>query len=189
MFCLTLPGTWQQYCNEDKENWCKLLSDHQPFIITPLKQEERFRKTVKDLSHLFGLHKVGHLSIIICSSDVESCAGSLWAEAGEDAGLGLSVPCIDGPYLHTPTHQPQQPVITVYSIVFQVQVQRLVPIDLWHQDKHNSKHTNKFSVSSEFSHLSCKSHSPPPDHITHSEETITPQRQCRLQNMHLVHNY
>lgn len=97
--------------------------------MTPLKKEERFNNTVKDLSHLFSLHKVGHLSVVICSSDIESRAGSLGAEAGEDAGLGLFVPCVDGPDLHTTTHQPQQPVITVDSVVFQVQVQRLVPID------------------------------------------------------------
>lgn len=83
----------------------------------------------EDLIHLFSLHKVGHLSIIICSSHIESSAGSLRAEAGEDAGLGLFVTRIDGPDLHTATHQPQQPVITVYAIMFQMQVQRLVPID------------------------------------------------------------
>lgn len=61
---------------------------------------------LKDLSHLFSLHKVGHLSIVICSSDIESRSGSLWAETGKDAGLGLFVPCIDGPDLHSTTHQP-----------------------------------------------------------------------------------
>lgn len=74
----------------------------------------------RDLIHLFSLHKVGHLSIIVCSSDIESSAGSLRAEAGEDAGLGLFVTCVDGPDLHTTTHQPQQPVVTVYTIMFQM---------------------------------------------------------------------
>lgn len=85
--------------------------------------------------YLFSLNKVGHLSIIVCSSDVETCTGSLWAEAGEDAGLGLFVSCIDGPDLHATTHQPQQPVVTVHSIVFQVQVQRLVPIHMTHRNE------------------------------------------------------
>lgn len=103
-----------------------LLSD---LIMASFKQEERFNKSVTDLSHLFSLHKVGHLSIIICSPDVESCASSLWAESGEDAGFGLFVSCINGPDLYTSTHQPKQPVITVHPIVFQVQVKRLVPVD------------------------------------------------------------
>ncbi len=123
--------------------------------MKPLSREE-----IKDLGHLFCLDKIGHLSIIVCSTDVESRASSLWAEAGEDAGLGLFVPCIDGPDLHSTTHQPQQPVITVYSVVFQVQVQRLVPVVLWHQERNRSMHTNKFSKTGEFSHISCKLHSP-----------------------------
>lgn len=81
--------------------------------MSPLKQEEPVFKV-----YLFSLHKVGHLSVIICSSDIKSCASSLRAEAGEDAGLGLFMPCIDGPDFHTAAHQPQQPVITVYSIMF-----------------------------------------------------------------------
>lgn len=98
------------------------------FTIKYLKQERTLQKTV-DLSHLFSLDEVGHLSIIVCSSDIESCAGSLRAETGEDAGLGLFMPRVDGPDLHTTTHQSQKPIVTVHSIVFQVQVQRLVPVD------------------------------------------------------------
>lgn len=82
----------------------------------------------KDLHHLFSLHKVGHLSVVICSSDIEPRAGPLRAEAGEDAGLSLLVSCVDGPDLHTTAHQPQQPIVTVHSIVFKMEVERLVPV-------------------------------------------------------------
>lgn len=85
------------------------------------------KETVKDVTHLLSLHKVGHLPVVVGSPDVEARAGALGAEAGEDAGLGLFVARVDGPDLHAAAHQPQQPVVTVHSVVLQVQVQRLVP--------------------------------------------------------------
>lgn len=98
-----------------------------------------WKKKVKWKNHLFSLNKVGHLSIIISSPNIEACASSLWAEAGEDAGLGLFVSCIYGADLHATTHQPQQPVVAVHAVVFQVQVQRLVPIDSTKCNKNSSK--------------------------------------------------
>lgn len=128
----------------------------------------------KHLSHLFCLHKVGHLSVVICSSDVESRAGSLWAEAGEDAGLGLFVSCIDGPDLHTTAHQPQQPVITVHSVVLQVQVQRLVPIDLLiKMDTKANTQTN--SVWTVHFHTLVANHTAP---ISHIQRKLFHQRDC-----------
>lgn len=80
------------------------------------------------MTHLLSLHKVGHLPVVVCSSDIEPRAGSLRAEAREDAGLGLFVAGVDGPDLHAATHQPQQPVVAVHAIMFKVQVQGLVPV-------------------------------------------------------------
>lgn len=93
------------------------------------KRKERVNYCDKDSRHLFRFHKIRHLAVVISSTDIESCAGSLRAEAGEDAGFGLFVSCINGADLYTSAHQPQQPVVTVNSIVFEVQMQRLVPVD------------------------------------------------------------
>ena len=77
---------------------------------------------------LLRLNEVGHLAVVVGAAHVEAGAGTLRAEAGDDAGLGLFVAGVDGPDLHAAAHQPQQPVLAVDAVVLQVQVKRLVPI-------------------------------------------------------------
>lgn len=73
-------------------------------------------------SYLLSLDEVGHLAVIIGPADVEACASPLGAQPGDDAGLGLLVPRVDGADLHAAAHQAQQPVVTVHPIVFQVEM-------------------------------------------------------------------
>lgn len=82
-------------------------------------------------SHLLGFDKVGHLAVVVGPADVETRAGSLRAQPGDDAGLGLLVACINGAYLHAATHEAQQPVVTVHPVVFQVEVEGLVPVSTY----------------------------------------------------------
>lgn len=77
--------------------------------------------------HLLGLHKVGHLAIIIGAAHIEACTCPLRAEARDNTGFGLLMTSVDGADLHSTTHQPQQPVITVHTIMLQMQMQGLIP--------------------------------------------------------------
>lgn len=67
------------------------------------------------------------MAIIIGAAHIKPGPGSLTAEAGNDASLGLLVSGINSPNLDPPTHQAQEPVVTVHPIVLQVQMQRLIP--------------------------------------------------------------
>ena len=67
------------------------------------------------------------MTIIVRPADIEPGPGPLTAQPGDEAGLGLLVGSVDGPDLHSPAHETQQPVLTAHTVVLEVQVQRLIP--------------------------------------------------------------
>ena len=50
------------------------------------------------------------MAVIIDAPNIEACASPLTTEAGDEAGLALTLRCIDGAYLYAAAHDPQQPI-------------------------------------------------------------------------------
>ena len=76
---------------------------------------------------LLRLHEVGHVAVVVHAAGVEASAGTLAADAGDEAGLGLLVRGIHRADGHHPADDLQQPVTAVHLVLPQGHVQQLVP--------------------------------------------------------------
>lgn len=76
---------------------------------------------------LLCLHEVGHVAVVVHAAGVEASAGTLAADAGDEAGLGLLVRGVHRADGHHPADDLQQPVTAVHLVLPQRHMQQLVP--------------------------------------------------------------
>ena len=110
---------------------------HQRLPPTPRVETHLLRVGASPLSHwgpqaglgtdLLRLHEVGHVAVVVHAAGVEAGAGTLAADAGDEAGLGLLVRGIHRADGHHPADDLQQPVTAVHLVLPQGHVQQLVP--------------------------------------------------------------
>ena len=78
------------------------------------------------VDQLLRFDKVGHMSVVVGAADVEARAGTFAAEPGEDAGLELAMPGVNGAYLYAAAGDSQEPLRTVDPVVLERQIQKPV---------------------------------------------------------------
>lgn len=76
---------------------------------------------------LLRLHEVRHVAVVVHASGVEASTGTLAADTGDEAGLGLLVRGVHRADGHHPADDLQQPVTAAHLVLPQGHVQLLVP--------------------------------------------------------------